>query len=165
MTSFAVDEEQGESCFGDKTDVVFLHRGTLATRATFAQYSRRLYVLVEPGRRHWEPSTMPQWWPRDLGLVHLPNDIFADPLTHTLGLSSKEPIWATTGTLAVWTMSTLFPQAQLLVTGFSIVDNPRQTRLAHARGPSVPLTDEHRLDRESCLLRRMDESGQILVLP
>lgn len=164
MTAIRLDDD-GAANVGNRTDVVLVHRGTVATPWTFAGHPSRLFLLPEPGRRHWEPATMPHWWPEDLGVVHLPNDLFSEPLVDRLGLERSEATWATTGTLGVWTMLTLFPQAVVTVAGFSIIENPDQILLEHAAGGSVPLTAEHRLHEEARLLRQLAGEGRVVVLP
>lgn len=162
MTSFVLDRALPAA--GTKTDVVLVHRGTITSPDTFSRYAERLYILVEPGRRHWEPSTMPHWWPADLGLVHWPNDLFSDQLVQTLGYDRRRPEWATTGTLAAWSMRMLFPGAHTYLTGFSIVDDPNQTELDHAWGEGVPLTAEHRLHDEAALIHSWVEDGDVTLL-
>lgn len=162
MTSFVVDH--GEPRYGGRADVVFVHRGTIASPDTFARHPQRLYLLVESGRRHWEPSTMPHWWPSDLGLVHWPNDLFSDPLAKELGYSPHRPEWATTGTLAAWSMHQLFPQAHLMLAGFSIMADPEQRLLDHAWGQPVTLTAEHRLHEEAALIARFRDEGTVTLL-
>jgi len=165
ITSFMLDTFGGPSAHGWRTDVVMLHRGTTASPHTFAQHTGRLYILVEPGRRHWELPTMPHWWPLDLGLVHLPNDIFSESLVDALGYSRHRPEWATTGTLATWTMSLLFPEASLWLAGFSITDRPDQRQFEHAWGGPVDVTPEHHLDAEARFLLRQRDEGRVTFLP
>lgn len=164
MTTFRLDTASAQPSFGTKTDVVMLHRGTLSSPFTFAGHASRLYLLVEPGRRHWEPATLPHWWPLDLGLVHLPNDLFSETLVDRLGLSRDKAEWATTGTLAVWTMRRLFPAARLELAGFTITDDPAQTHLTHSWGAAVPLTAEHDLYAESSMLGELEREGALTRL-
>jgi hypothetical protein len=164
MTTFALDEP-GEAAYGRKTDVVILHRGVLASPHTFADYTSRLYLLAEPGRLHWEPEVVPDWWPDDLGFVPIPNRPFVCPLGQLLGLDPAQAIWSTTGTLAVYLCVLLFPSATIRLTGFSIVDEPDQTTFAHAWGDDVSVTADHRLRAESALLRSWRDAGKIELIP
>jgi hypothetical protein len=165
MTTFALDEPGGEPTYGRKTDVVVVHRGVLASPHTFADYKSRLYLLAEPGRLHWEPEILPDWWPADLGFVPIPNRPFVRPLGLLLGLDPAQAIWATTGTLVVYLAVRLFPEAKIRITGFSILDEPEQTTFAHAWGEDVTVTGDHRLHAESALLRSWCDSGEIELIP
>ncbi|MBM7771258.1 hypothetical protein JOD54_001462 [Actinokineospora baliensis] len=161
MTSFAIDP----AALGTRTDVVVLHRGVIASPHTFADYTSRLYLLVEPGRLHWEPETIPDWWPADLGFVPIPNHEYTIALNTLLGLDSTTPTWPTTGTLATYLVTELFPDARVLLTGTSIIDAPAQTTFPHAWGPPVAVTPEHRLTAEATLLQHWSTTGRIELLP
>ena len=164
MTSFALDTDTGEPGLGRRTDVVVLHRGVIASPFTFADYTSRLYLLAEPGRMHWEPEIVPDWWPADLGLNPISNRDCALPLVRLLGLDETQAIWATTGTLVAYLLTEMFPDARVLLTGVSIIDQPVQTRFEHAWGESVEVTAEHRLEAESALLKSWSETGRIELL-
>lgn len=165
MTSLALDTPGAEPALGRRCDVVVLHRGVLASPFTFADYTSRLYLMVEPGRLHWEPEELPHWWPRDLGFVPVSNYEFTVPLLKLLGMDLAEPAWATTGTFAAYLFTELFPEATTRLTGMSIVDNPDQTTFQHAWGEPVHVTPEHRLQLESQLLKQWDAEGRIELLP
>ncbi|RLK60028.1 hypothetical protein [Actinokineospora cianjurensis] len=160
MTSFAVDP----AALGTRTDVVVLHRGVIASPHTFADYTARLYLLVEPGRLHWEPEAIPDWWPADLGFVPVPNHEFTVALNDLLGFDPATPTWSTTGTMATYLATELFPEARVLLTGTSIVDTPDQTTFPHAWGDPVAVTAEHSLIAESTLLRTWESTGRIEIL-
>lgn len=165
MTTFAVDDDV--PAVGRRTDVVVLHRGLVAGPATFAGYRGRLYLLAEPGRDHWEPETVPPWWPRDLELVPIGNREFTDRLRALLGYGRRSPSWPTTGTLAVHLAHRLFPHARILLTGTSLLDrDPRDAApLAHHWGPAMTLTPEHRPAREGALLTSWRDDGWLEVAP
>jgi hypothetical protein len=168
MTTFAVDdanaEPAAEPTFGTRTDVVVLHRGTIASPYTFADYTSRLYLHIEPGRMHWEPDFRPYWWPVDLGQVHIPNYQFSLPLVHLLGLDPAQPTWATTGTTSVYLVHRLFPDAEIRIAGFSLLHDPEQVMFEHAWGTPVHVTPEHRLRAESALLHSWAAQGRITIL-
>lgn len=164
MTTFALDEPDDEPAYGRRTDVVVIHRGVVVSPYTFADYTSRLYLLAEPGRLYWEPETLPDWWPVDLGFVPISNRNFVLPLSRLLGLSD-EHVWATTGTLVTYLCGELFPDALVRLTGVSIIDRPDQTDFEHAWGSKVGVTAEHRLHAESRLLRTWRDSGRIEILP
>ncbi|HEX3589738.1 MAG TPA: hypothetical protein VHV74_08895 [Pseudonocardiaceae bacterium] len=165
MTSFALDDPAGEPTLGRRCDVVAVHRGVIASPHTFADYTSKLYLLVEPGRLHWEPETIPDWWPADLGWFPVPNREFAVPLLDLLGLDRAQPVWSTTGTLIAYVLTELFPSAKVILTGMSIVDNPDQTTFRHQWGSPVQVTLEHRLAAEANLLLSWHAIGRIELLP
>lgn len=165
MTSFGLDRPDGPATLGRRCDVVVLHRGVIASPHVFADYTHRLYLLVEPGRLHWERADVPRGWPADLGFLPISNYTFTLPLLEMLGLSRDDPVWPTTGTLATYVLTELFPYATTRLTGVSLVDNPDQVVFQHAWGAPVSVTPEHRLHREAALLRRWNDEGRIQLLP
>ncbi len=142
-----------------------MHRGVIASPYTFADHTARLYLLVEPGRLHWEPAELPYWWPADLGFVPVSNREFTLPLLARLGLDRGEVTWPTTGTLLAYLALELFPGARVLMTGISLIDKPDQVVFAHAWGDPVGVTPEHRLHAESAQLRDWVDQGRIEILP
>jgi hypothetical protein len=164
MTTFALDEPDAEPTYGTRTDVVVIHRGVVVSPYTFADYTSRLYLLAEPGRLFWEPETLPDWWPADLGFVPISNRQFVLPLSRLLGLAPEEHVWATTGTLVTYLCQRLFPDAVVRLTGVSIIERPDQTDFEHAWGGKVGVTAEHRLHAESRLLTTWRDSGRIEIL-
>jgi hypothetical protein len=167
VNGFRVDERDAppqERAYGRRADVVFFNRALRATPWFFQDYSDRLYLLVEPGRLHWEPESVPAWWPADLGHVHVSNDDLTLPLSAELGLpTDREGLWATTGTMAAWWARTTFPDAQLLLTGYSIVDDPHQTRWAHASGDECVVGAEHRIDAEAAMVLGWVREGRASI--
>jgi len=159
-----VDTPGGPPTLGRRCDVVALHRGVLASPHTFTDYTSRLYLLVEPGRLHWEPELIPGWWPADLGFVPVPNREYALPLIDLLGLDPGQPVWPTTGTLITYVMLRLFPGCDVILTGMSIMDDADQVEFRHAWGPPVPVTAEHQLAAEAVQLRAWHAEGRITLL-
>jgi hypothetical protein len=165
-TSFALDRAGDDPTYGRNVDVVLLHRGTKASPWLFEQYRRRLYLLAEPGRLHWEPEQFPDWWPSDMGYLPLSNRDWTIPLCELAGMDVRNSAtWTTTGTLGIYVMTELFPHARTSIAGFSIIDDAGQSVFAHAWGAPVNVTTEHRLDREQALLRRWITQGRIHQLP
>ena len=164
VNGFRLDDTAGEATYGRRADVVFFNRALRATPWFFADYQDRLYLMVEPGRLHWEPDLVPSWWPVDLGQVHVDNDDLTVPLSEELGLDSRtEGLWSTTGTMAAWWARTTFPEAQVHLTGYSFVDDPDQTRWAHASGDDCIVGPEHRITREAALMRRWAAAGTTTI--
>lgn len=161
VNGFALDKPGDPVRVGSKVDVVVFNRGLRATPWVFQDYRSRLYLLVEPGRLHWEPELIPDWWPADLGFVAIPNREVTVPLADALGLPVRtEPTWATTGTMAVWLAATRFSAAALHLAGFSFVDDPTQTSWLHAWGEGCVVGPEHQIATESRLLNSWLESGR-----
>lgn len=158
--SFILDiDDQAQQ--GRTVEVVVFNRGLRATRFSFDRYRERLYLMVEPGRLHWEPDVRPDWWPKDLALVNVPNREVTLPLSDALGLPSRtEPVWSTTGVMAAWMAVSLFPDAELRLAGFSMIDDRDQAHWDHAWGDTVPVGREHRIGPEGALLESWIASGQ-----
>jgi hypothetical protein len=163
MTTFATDPPAGPPRIGRRTDIVLLHRAVVPGPGTFADHHSRLYLLVEPGRLHWEREDRPDWWP--VSPVSVPNAAFTVPLKALMGVPPEEPAWPTTGTLAVHLFLQLFPDALIRLTGTTVLDHPEATSFAHAHGPAVPVTPEHRLAAEAALLRTWAVDGRLELLP
>lgn len=160
VNGFRLDDTAADATYGRRADVVFFTRGLRATPWFFRDYQDRLHLLVEPGRLHWEPDLMPSWWPQDLGHIHMNNDDLTVPLSAELGIDSiAECAWATTGTMAAWWARTTFPDAHLELAGYSFLDDPHQTRWAHAFGEDCLISQEHRIAREGELMLRWEAAG------
>jgi hypothetical protein len=165
VNGFVLDEPDAEPSTGTKVHAVVFNRALRATPWVFQNYSQRLYLMVEPGRLHWEPDVIPAWWPEDLGLVPVSNREITLPLSDALGLASREEsAWATTGTMAAWIARSTYPDADLLLTGFSFIDNPDQTSWMHASGDSCIVGPEHRIAAEGRLLASWTESSSTTLL-
>jgi hypothetical protein len=164
VNGFVLDEPDNEPVTGSKVHAVVFNRALRATPWVFQDYSKRLYLMVEPGRLHWEPDIIPAWWPEDLGLVPVSNREITLPLSAALGLSADKAHWATTGTMSAWIARTMYPEAQLVLTGFSFIDNPDQTSWMHASGDSCIVGPEHQIAAEGRLLASWAESGNTTFL-
>jgi hypothetical protein len=165
VNGFALDVPNGPEVVGRRADVVVFNRAIRATPWLFRDYRDRLYLLVEPGRLHWEPAALPDWWPPDLGVVPVPNHDVVLPLSEALGIDSRvDARWATTGTMTAWLARWLFPDVDLRLAGFSMIDNPTQTSWAHAYGEPCAVGEEHLIARESELLRSWVDTGTATVL-
>jgi len=161
VNGFRLDRA-GERSFGVRADVVVLQRGVRATPWTFAGYRERLYLLAEPGRMHWESAWMPPWWPSDLGLVPIPNGEVTLPAGREMGIDvEREAKWPTTGAITAWLALNLFPDATLLLGGFSSIESREQSEWRHASGRVVDVTPEHDLPREGALLLRWIAEGRV----
>lgn len=158
--SFVLDEPGEPPAHGTKVTVVVFNRALRASPRVFDRYRERLYLMVEPGRLHWEPDFLPRWWPADLGHLPVPNREITLPLSDALGLRSRdEAVWATTGMMSAWIARTLFPDAELRLAGFSMLAERNQTEWEHAWGDSCPVGPEHRIEPEGELLQSWIDAG------
>ncbi len=165
VNGFVCDEPGQPPTVGSKTHVVVFNRALRATKFVFSNYRSRLYLMVEPGRLHWEPEDIPGWWPADLGFVPVSNREVTLPLSEAMGLPSREEAaWATTGTMAAWIAKSSFPDADLVLSGFSFVDDPTQTSWQHAAGDSCIVGPEHRISLEGKLLQSWLDEGSARLL-
>lgn len=166
VNGFRLDDDGEQPNYGRRADVVFFNRALRATRWFTEGYQDRCHLLVEPGRLHWEPDSIPTWWPDDLGQVHVDNEDLTIPLSQELGLDSwAEGLWSTTGTMAAWWAATTWPAADLVLAGYSFVQDPGQTRWAHASGDDCVVGSEHRIAQEARLMISWQESGRARLLP
>jgi len=165
VNSFVLDPPTGPAAQGRRADVVLWSRLVKATPHLFDRYRERLYVLLEPMRMYGRREVWPQSWPADLGFVAARNDEVAIPLNDELGLPWREERLApTTGTTAAWLAVALFPEADVVLSGLSIVDAPDQTEWEHQWGDSVRVGPEHRINAEAALLRRWRDEGRVRML-
>lgn len=162
VNGFRVDGDDGAAAVGRRTDIVVFNRGVRPTPWFFEGYTERLYLMIEPGRLLWENPKLPGFWPRDLGLVTMPNREVVLPLGEAMGVDPRTGgHWATTGTVMLWIATQLFPDARIDATGFSFVDAPDQMSWNHAYGDPSAVGSEHRIDLESELVRSWIQSGRI----
>ncbi len=165
VNGFRLDDPHGRASVGTRTHVVVFNRALRATPWFFHEYRRRLYLMVEPGRLHWEVERWPAWWPPDLGHVVLSNREVILPLSAELGLpTQQEPVWATTGVAALYLARTLFPSAHVIAAGFSMIDDPDQRWWPHSYGEGSPVGAEHVLHAESALLASWVADGALTHL-
>lgn len=166
VNSFVTDRTDGPPTQGRRTDVVLFSRLVPATADFWDRYAERLYVLLEPMRMYGRPEMWPASWPSDAGFAVARNDAVAIPINEELGLPWREEQLApTTGTTAAWLAVNLFPEAEVLLTGISFVDDPDQTFWHHQGGDSVGVGPEHRIAAEAVLISGWIESGRVRFLP
>ncbi len=171
-----VTDAAGLPAIGRRTHVVVINAGTRITRSVFAGYSDRLYLRSSPGAVYRRRSSVPMpkvaLWPEDLGAVSVPNRAVVAPLRELIE-SVREPdndafVVPTTGMVACWLGRRLFPDAALVLAGFSAVTAGAQAEwLHHGRTESgpVPVSTAHKIDAEGIILRRWVTEGQAEYLP
>lgn len=91
------------------------------------------------------------FWPADLGALPLPNAILKQRLGDLLAPQRRRGwIIPTTGTIAAFLAHELFPDAELVATGYSFLDDATQTswvaplRWAHQRALAAPIDSRGR---------------------
>jgi len=161
VNGFRLDGDD-EPTTGQRADVIVLNRGVRPTPWFFAGYPDRLYLMIEPGRMHWENERVPAFWPEDLGFITVPNRDVIIPLNEAIGLDAENKgVWATTGTTMAWIAAELFPDSAMTATGFSFIASPEQTSWQHAYGEASPVGEEHRIAAESALFHHWITSGRV----
>lgn len=168
VNSFVIDEPGDEPRQGRKVHTVVFSRGLLATRFSFSHYRDRAYLVTEASRIYAHRplaryvKDWPGWWPEDLGFLAVPNAPFAMPLLDEMGVPWRDQVVVpTTGTLAVFIARECFPDADLLMTGFSMIDQPAQTVWHHQWGDSTPIGGAHWIAPEGAMFQRWIESGKV----
>lgn len=173
--SFVLDQGDDAYC-GRVAHAVVLNAGTRATRSVFDGYSRRLYLRSSPGAVYRRKASVPMprvdLWPDDLGAVSVPNRAVVAELRALVaaeqGADPGDVVVPTTGMVAAWLARRLFPDAELLLAGFSAIAEGAVTEWRHHgredSGP-VPVAGAHKVDAEGMLLRRWVADGAARHLP
>lgn len=171
VNSFVLDVPTTEPAQGKKVHAVVYSRGLLATPFCFDRYRERLYLVTEPSRIYYRRQLArhvkewPGWWPRDLGFVAVPNGPFAIPLLDELGVPWREQfVVPTTGTMAAFIARKCFPDARIVMAGFSMIDNPNQSKWQHQWGDWAPIGGAHLIVPEGRLLHRWIDEGKVQFL-
>lgn len=170
VNSFVLDDSEGPATQGRQVHAVVFNRRLRATPWFFDRYRERAYLMTEPARMYHPDLTRPQdrwpdWWPADLGYQPVPNREVAMPLCDAMDVPWREQrVVPTTGLLAAWLGLTLFPDAELVLAGFSFVDDPHQTHWSHQWGDSCPIGGRHWIAPEGRLMRSWLDSGRARLL-
>ncbi|MGY1743505.1 MULTISPECIES: hypothetical protein [unclassified Blastococcus] len=165
VNGFALDTPAVPRGLGTRADVVVVQWLLHATPWVFQDYRSRLYLYNEPGAMYFDGERLPRWWPADLGLLPVPNREITRPLSRALGFDLAQPRWATTGTVAAYLARTVFPDARLLLAGFSFLGAAAPDGWDHAYGGTALLTDDHVIDAEAALLRSWIDDDRAEFLP
>lgn len=174
--SFALDEPGEPRCSGRRTHVVVVNGATRISPWLFAGYSDRLYLKSQPGavyrRRATKPMPRLDLWPEDLGALTLPNRALISELreliaAHTPSERADDIVVPTSGIISAWIAYRLFPEAALLLTGFSaLVLEGRQDQWRHQWDTGVvPVSRLHLVDGEGNLMRQWVSEGRARHLP
>jgi hypothetical protein len=162
--SLALDRVGDPPCVGTRTNVVVTARTTRPTPGFLQDYRNRAYfvgdtfVLGVP-----DPPGWPSYWPDDLGAWPLPNRALGLPLKYLLrptrgGLG----VAPTTGTQAAYLAYRLFPEADIVLTGFSFLDDSEQSSWGYqADLPDARVHSAHKLNREGAYLQGLVDRGEV----
>jgi hypothetical protein len=166
--SFMLDRPGEPPTQGSRVHAVIFSRGLLPTEFSFARYRDLAFLVTEPSRIYAQRNLAryvkdwPTWWPLDLGFVAVPNAAFTMPLLDELRVPwTDEVVVPTTGLMAVFIAMQCFPEADLCVTGFSMIDNPDQTEWRHQAGDTSPIGGAHLIKPEGQLFRRWIDEGRV----
>lgn len=169
VNSLALDRP-GEPAVGSACHAVLLSRNTRITPFVFEGYRRRAYLVMQAGFTTFRWFRGPaEHWPADLGAMPVPNDVVTKRLADRLW-PDRPPaaLIPTTGTTAVFLAHELFPDAELVATGFSYVGHRQQTRpqteWVHHSGGATRVNQLHLLDREGALLQSWVDDGSMRLL-
>jgi hypothetical protein len=162
--SLALDGVDDPPCVGTRTNVVVTARTTRPTPGFLQDYRDRAYFVGDTFSLGVpEPVGWPSYWPADLGAWPLPNRALGLPLKYLLrptrgGLG----VAPTTGTQAAYLAYRLFPEADIVLTGFSFLDDREQRSWGyHADLPDAKVHAAHKLDREGAYLQGLVDRGEV----
>jgi hypothetical protein len=164
--SLALDEPGKPRTVGSTCHVVLLSRSTRMTPWVFKDYRHRAYLLMQAGFTTFRGvRDTASHWPADLGAMPVPNGVVTQRLGNQLW-PGRDPgtLIPTTGTTALFLAHELFPEAELVATGFSFVDNREQDEWGHHSGGTTAVNKLHRLDLEGALLQSWIEDGSMRLL-
>lgn len=163
-----LDGPEDPPCLGTTCHAVILSRSANVTPWVLHNYRRRAYLIPQAGFVQWhrdDPVHMllqAPFWPADLGAMPLPNAVVKVRTSNALDPAHKPgSIIPTTGTMALFLAHEMFPDAEVMATGFSFLDDPDQKRWFHHAGDSTKVNWQHRLDLEAKLVRSWISDGSV----
>jgi hypothetical protein len=163
--SFALDQSEGPPTVGTRTHVVVAARTTRPTPGFLADYRNRAYFVVDVFHLTVpEPPGWPASWPSDLGAWPLPNRALGLPLKYLLRPGDAgQGLAPTTGTQAAYLAYRLFPDADIVLTGYSFLEDWEQRSWGyhHEGSRRSPVHSTHKLDREGAYLRGLVDRGEV----
>jgi hypothetical protein len=171
VNEVALDGPGEPPCVGTACHAVILSRSTTMTRWVFHNYRRRAYLIPQAGfvqYRYGDTIGLlleTAYWPPDLGAMPVPNGVVKARVVRALAPDAKPgSIIPTTGTMAAFLGHELFPDAELVSTGFSFLEDSSQKYWSHHSGSSTKVNWQHRLDLEAELLRSWIADGSMRFL-
>jgi hypothetical protein len=171
VNSLMLDEPDAPPAVGTACHAVVLSRSTRITPYVFADYRRRAYLVPQAGYvqyplGHRHLLLQSPFWPPDLGALPLPNAVVKARLVRALAPDARPgSVIPTSGTTAAFLAHEMFSGAELVLTGFSFLDDTTQKTWAHHSGGQTKVNWQHRLDLEAALFRSWLAEGSARFLP
>lgn len=170
--SLVLDEPDAAPCVGTACHVAVVSMSTKMTPWVLRDYRRRAYLIPQAG---WDVHPTPgmrddlrlvaPFWPADLGAMPLPNALVKAEMLAMLDPDRPAAtLLPTTGTMAIFLGHKLFPDATLVATGFSFLDDQDQQSWAHHAGSHTRVHPHHSLALEAQLLRSWIDDGSLRML-
>lgn len=165
VNSLALDRGDRPPSVGTRTNVVVTARTARPTSGFLQDYRNRAYFVTDVFHLTVpEPPGWPSWWPSDLAAWPVPNRAIGLPLTHLLGPATGGlRVAPTTGTLAAYLAYRLFPESDIVLTGFSFLDDRDQKSWGYHLEtlPHSPVHWAHKLDLEGAFLQGLVDRGEV----
>ncbi len=168
LNSFVLDGPGVAPTVGTACHAVVLSRATSFTTSTLRGYRDRAYLVPQAGFVQYRPGDQiglllhAGFWPEDLGAMPLPNAVVKKRVVQALDASAPAgSVIPTAGTTALFLAHEMFPDADLVGTGFSFLDDEEQTSWSHHSGGHTKVNWQHRLDLEARLLRSWIADGSL----
>lgn len=170
--AMVLDEPGDPPTVGSRCHVVLLSRRTRLTPWALRDYRDRVYLVPQAGFVEYQPGDEvgllleTPFWPADLGAMPLPNAVVKARTVLAIDPEAAPgDIIPTTGTMGVFLAHEMFPGAEVVVAGFSFLDDAAQTHWDHHSGGRVRLNTRHHLDLEARLLHSWIDDGSVRRLP
>jgi hypothetical protein len=166
VNSMKLDEPGDLPTLGTACHVVLVSRRVRTTRWVFQDYRKRAYLVPQMGFPLLRGVRLnPLFWPTDLGAMPLPNGVVMKRLADLLDPDHQPGrLIPTSGTTLAYLAHEMFPDAQMLTTGFSFMAETEQAEWAHHSGGSTLVNPYHRLALEGALLRSWVADGSMRFL-
>jgi hypothetical protein len=165
VNSLALDRPGEPASVGTRTNVVVAARTTRPTPGFLSDYRNRAYFVTDVFHlTRPDPPGWPSYWPPDLAPWPVPNRAIGIPLKFLLHPGrGGQRVSPTTGTLAAYLAYRLFPDARIVLTGFSYLrDRDQKSWGYHQAGlRHSPVHSSHNLDREGAFLQGFVDRGEV----
>lgn len=164
--SLVLDEPGDPPCMGRTCHAVLLSRSTRFTPWVFQDYRNRAYLVMQAGFTTFgRTRDNAEHWPADLGAMPVPNEVITRSIADRLD-PVREPgsVIPTTGTTGLFLAHELFPDAEMVATGFSFLKDHTQTEWDHHSGGRTAVNEKHKLSLEAALLESWIDDGSMKLL-
>jgi hypothetical protein len=172
VNAFVLDRPGDQPASGTTCHAVILSRAAVLTPWTLQNHQARAYLVPQAGWVQYRPGdevgllVHAGFWPADLGAMPVPNAVVKARLVRALDPTARPgSVIPTTGMTAVFLAHEMFPDADLVATGFSLLDDQTQKSWTHHDGTQTKVNWQHRLDLEAALLRSWIADGSLRMLP